>query len=281
MNVLLRPAPTGEVGVTPAQAGWRYLSFRARRLNPGEELRLAAGPRELAVVLLSGTMSVTAGSDRWTCAGRSDVWERVPPWAVLVPPYCEARVAAVTHAHVALVEAPAERGFGPRVIRPDEVVIEERGAGNTARTIHHILPPSVPAARLILVEVYTPGGNWSSFPPHKHDTEEPPHEAYLEEVYYYQIHPSTGFALQRVYTPDGSLDASVAVRDGDLVCVPRGYHPVAATPGFDCYYLNAMAGHRRAWNFRVDPVYAHLMNWQKPEVAQETRMPGEARGDSA
>ncbi|HEY8342232.1 MAG TPA: 5-deoxy-glucuronate isomerase, partial [Calditerricola sp.] len=102
------------------------------------------------------------------------------------------------------------------------------------------------------------------------------HEAYLEEIYYYRIRPSTGFALQRVYTPDGSLDASMAVRDGDLVCVPRGYHPVAATPGFDCYYLNAMAGHRRAWNFRVDPAYVHLMNWQKPDVARS-----EARGDSA
>ncbi len=268
MTALLRRSRDG-VRITPTDAGWQYIHFDAVRLTAGARLEGATEDRETALVLLGGRCMVQAGPVTYRSIGdRQDVWERRPPYAVLLPPGLSYTVTAETDLHLAVAGAPAPVGGAPRLITPAEVVAEERGQDQTYRYIQHLLPPSAPAARLILVEVYTPAGNWSSFPPHKHDTEAPPAESYLEETYYYQIKPATGFAIQRVYTDDRSLDQTMAPGDGDLVLVPRGYHPVAATPGHDCYYLNVMAGPTRAWNFRVDPDYAHLMNWQKPDVAK-------------
>jgi len=144
------------------------------------------------------------------------------------------------------------------VIRPEDVSVELRGEGNTRRRVQHILDTDQEAERLIAVEVITPAGNWSSFPPHKHDTENPPHEAYLEETYYHHMQPTDGFAFQRVYTGEG-FDETVAVHDGDLVLVPKGYHVVSAAPGFDLYYLNVMAGPRREWQYQVDPAFHRLL----------------------
>lgn len=266
-----RLAPPGQplVRVTPADVGWRYVGFAAYRLSAGRRLDAATGENETALVVLGGTCAVRGAAWAFERVGRrTDVWEMVPPFVVLVPPGETFTVQASTPVHLAIASAPATHALSPRLITPGEISVEVRGEGRTRRTIHHLLPPSAPAARLILVEVYTPAGNWSSFPPHKHDVEDPPHEACLEETYYYQIRPSRGFALQRIYSDDRSLDETVAPEDGALVLVPRGYHPVAATPGHDCYYLNVMAGPGRAWNFRVDPDYAALMNWQKPPVAE-------------
>jgi 5-deoxy-glucuronate isomerase len=193
------------------------------------------------------------------------VWERLPPALVLVPAGCQYSVQAERPVELAIAGATAtSQDRAPRLIQPADVLVEERGAGQTLRTVHHLLPPSADADRLIIVEVYTPGGNWSSFPPHKHDTHDPPRESELEEIYYFHIDPPSGYALQRVYVADGSLDASLAATDGDLVLVPRGYHVVGATPGHACYYLNVMAGRGRVWAFTLDPAYAHLMNWAPP-----------------
>ena len=144
---------------------------------------------------------------------------------------------------------------------PDEILVEIRGTGQTERRIHHLLPPAAEAGRLIVFEVFTPGGSWSSYPPHKHDTEDPPREARLEELYFYRFAKPQGFAFQRVYTPDRSLDEVMAPGDGDVVLVPFGYHPVGAPAGYDCYYLNIMAGPNRAWHFSADPDHAWLMDW--------------------
>ena len=119
--------------------------------------------------------------------------------------------------------------------------------------------PDFPAERLIVVEVYTPGGNWSSYPPHKHDTDDLPAESSLEETYYHRLHPAQGFAFQRVYTDDRSLDQSMAVEDHDVVMVPRGYHPVVVPYGYDSYYLNLMAGPTREWHFRNDPAHEWML----------------------
>jgi len=257
------------VSVTPADAGWQYIHFAAHLLAAGERLEAETAGLETALVILGGRATVTGGGCSFGSVGdRRDVWERRPPYVVILPPNSAYVVAAETDLHLVVAGAPADGGLPPRLIRPEEMVAEERGAGQTRRYIHHLLPPSAPAARLLLTEVYTPAGNWSSFPPHKHDSEEPPAESWLEETYYYQIQPPAGFAVQRVYTDDRSLDQTMAPGNGDLVLVPRGYHPVAATPGHECYYLNVMAGPARAWNFRVDPAYAHLMNWQKPDVTK-------------
>ena len=127
------------------------------------------------------------------------------------------------------------------------------------RTIHDILMEAQPAETLLITEVLTPGGHWSSYPPHKHDTHDPPRETYLEELYYHRLRRPDGWAVQRVYARDGSLDVSVAVRDGDCVLVPRGYHPVSAAPGFDLYYLNIMAGPLRQWRVTLDEDVARAL----------------------
>jgi 5-deoxy-glucuronate isomerase len=263
------PGPDGlMVGTTPADAGWQYIHFAAHRLAAGEILRGNTEDREAALVVLGGRCTVEMPALSFASIGqREDVWARTPPHLVLLPSGSRYTVEAETSLHLVVASAQADGGYSPRLISPDEIAVEERGEGQTYRYIHHLLPPTADAARLILVEVYTPGGNWSSFPPHKHDTEDPPRESYLEEIYYFQVKPRVGFALQRVYTPDRSLDETVAAGDGDLVLVPRGYHTVASTPGHDCYYLNVMAGPSRAWSFQVDPDYLGLMNWQKPAVA--------------
>jgi 5-deoxy-glucuronate isomerase len=273
MTLLRLAGPAGSdgqvVGVTPTDAGWRYVHFSAHRLAAGAIHAGETGGCEAALIVLGGRCRVRAGADSFAEIGaRPDVWARVPPDVVLLPPGVGYEVEATTDLHLAVAAAPAEAGCPARLIRGAEIVREERGEGQTRRVVHHLLPPSADAARLILVEVYTPGGNWSSFPPHKHDTEAPPEESYLEETYYHLVDPPTGFCLQRVYSPDGILDETLAVHDGDLVLVPRGYHPVVATPGHESYYLNVMAGPSRAWNFRVDPAYQALMNWRKPAVAQ-------------
>jgi 5-deoxy-glucuronate isomerase len=264
-----QPGPDGLlVKTTPADAGWRYIHFAAHRLSAGQALRGDSEDRETALVVLGGRCTVESAPHCFRSIGtREDVWARTPPHLVLLPPGTRYSVEAESALHLVVVGAPAEKVGTPRVIGPDAIAVEERGDGQTYRYIHHLLPPVADAARLILVEVYTPGGNWSSFPPHKHDIEDPPRESYLEEIYYYQVNPTAGFALQRIYSPDRSLDETVAAGDGDLVLVPRGYHTVATTPGHDCYYLNVMAGPSRAWNFQIDPCYLGLMNWQKPAVA--------------
>jgi 5-deoxy-glucuronate isomerase len=281
---LLRHAATVRSGapavsVTPDEAGFRYLSFAAYQLDKGGTLTGRSPGQETALVVLGGRCAVRSGHSWFPDVGeRPDVWARTPAHVVLLPPDSDYEVQSKTPLHLAIASAPptptaaelpARQGTAPRHITPEQVAVEHRGEGQTYRYIQHLLPPAAQAASLILVEVYTPAGNWSSFPPHKHDEEDPPRESCLEEVYYYQLAPRTGFALQRVYTPDRSLDETLAPGDGDLVLVPRGYHPVAATPGHECYYLNVMAGPTRAWNFAVDPDYAHLMNWQKPPVAGE------------
>lgn len=257
------------VSLAPDEAGWSYVHFRAYRLLSGQTIGGETAGRETALIVLGGRARLRA-DERWfdNVGDRATVWDRRPPWTLLLPAGTTYRVEALTSLHLAI--AASERGAPgtARLITPADVVAEERGSGQSYRYIHHILPPAAPASRLILVEVYTPGGNWSSFPPHKHDVEDPPRESYLEETYYYQVQPPTGFAIQRVYSADGSLDQAMAPTDGDLIAVPRGYHVVAATPGHDCYYLNVMAGPSRAWNFQIDPHYRHLLNWQKPAVAR-------------
>ena len=161
--------------------------------------------------------------------------------------------ASSDECQVALCWAPAERGVQPALIRAADVIQFKRGSGRTERTIHNILMEDRPAESLFVTEAITPAGNWSSYPPHKHDTVDPPRETYLEETYYHRTARPEGFAVQLVYTDDRSLNEAIQVRDGDVVLVPRGYHPVAAGPGYGLYYLNVMAGPTRRWLTTTDP----------------------------
>ncbi len=239
--------------VTPESAGWTYVGFEVYRLPRGERLRLDTGSRELCLVVLSGTVDVTHDGHEWAGVGsRTSVFEGKPD-SVYAPPGGGLEVAAVSQmSELALCWALATTGAEPALIRGADIQPFKRGSGRTERTIHNILMEDRPAESLLVTEVLTPAGNWSSYPPHKHDTDDLPREAYLEETYYHRMARPEGFAVQLVYTPDRSLDEAVQVHDGDVVLVPRGFHPVAAGPGYDLYYLNVMAGPHRRWLVTTD-----------------------------
>jgi 5-deoxy-glucuronate isomerase len=169
---------------------------------------------------------------------------------------------------VARAGSRADRGAEARLIVPDEIGEEVRGEQNAQRFIRHVLEADRPAECLFLVEVITPSGNWSSYPPHKHDTNNPPQETYLEETYYHRIRPAQGFGFQRVYAKDGSVDEAIVIEDGTLVMVPRGYHPTVIAPGYDLYYLNVMAGPVREWRFTDDPDHAWVAKSWRPYGAR-------------
>ncbi len=254
------PRPDGQLlSVTPRSAGWDYVGFEVYGLTRSTPLDWTSPRHEVCAVMLSGRADFSYGADEWPAlGGRSTVFDG-PGDSVYAPPGGTLRVSAVTDAcEVALCWAPAKGGVDPLVIRAADVKVFTRGSGRTERTIHNILMEDRPAESLLVTEVYTPGGNWSSYPPHKHDTDDPPTETYLEETYYHRTKRPEGFAVQLVYTDDRSVDEAVRVRDGDVVLVPRGYHPVAAGPGYDLYYLNVMAGPTRRWLVTTDPEH----RWQ-------------------
>ncbi len=241
------------------RAGWQYVGFEVVRLAAGAPLARDTGQREACFVWLGGTSAVLCGRERWDTVGsRKNVFDG-PPQSLHVGPGTSVRLSAGRDgAEIAIGWAPATRRSEPRLYTDAAVV--QRGEGAMGRTIHQILMEDREAERLLVTEVLTSAGHWSSYPPHKHDTDDPPNETYLEEIYYFRMRDPRGFALQRVYTADGSLDESLVARDGDLVMVPRGYHTVAAAPGYDTYYLNVMAGPRRQWLIQFDPDHER-MRW--------------------
>ncbi len=255
------PDASGSVlRVTPESAGWRYVGFEVVRLDAGHTLERNTGKKEVCLVILSGRCRVSAGETGWEEAGERESPFDGPPYAVYLPPGTAYRVEATSGLELAITSAPAERGVEPRLIRPKDVQVSTRGSGNAEREIRDILMAGQPAESLLVVEVITPNGHWSSYPPHKHDEDDRPNETYLEETYYHRVRPDKGFALQKVYTEDRSLDETLTVRDGDTVLVPKGYHAVSAPPGYDLYYLNVMAGPVREWKVKNDPDHERLLS---------------------
>lgn len=256
-----QPGEDGSVlKVTPESAGWNWVGFEVVQLEARQTLERDTGTEEVCLVVLSGRCNVSAGENEW-----SDIGERKSPFdglphAVYLPPGTGYRVEAETGLELAITSTPAERGVEARRIRPEDVEVAVRGSGNSEREIRDILMVEQPAERLLVVEVITPSGNWSSYPPHKHDQDDRPNETYLEETYYHRIKPEQGFAVQKVYTEDRSLDETVTVRNGDTVLVPAGYHAVSAPPGYDLYYLNVMAGPVREWKVKNDPDHEWLLS---------------------
>jgi 5-deoxy-glucuronate isomerase len=249
-KLLVHPAhAAGGVGhrITPASAGWRYVGFETRALKQGAKSKLDTGDKEVCVVILSGKARVTAsGFDSGIIGERASVFDGLP-WSIYLPPHSAAIIEAASDCELALCSAPASGKFKARVIKPDDVGTLTRGTGSNARHVRNVLPEDAEAESVLVVEVITPGGNWSSYPPHKHDRDALPDESYLEETYYHRLKPAQGFALQRIYTDD------------HVVLVPKGYHPVGAPHGYDLYYLNVMAGPKRVWRFHNDPAHEWLM----------------------
>ena len=246
--------------------GYQYLSFQNVKLAAAERQDADTAARELAIVVLGGRCSIESSRGAWSnLGGRANVFDG-RPYTLYLPPHTAFRVSSEGGCDLALCYAKAEGTYEPRLVTPDEIEVEIRGGGNATRQIHHMIRPAFPAHRLLVVEVYTPAGNWSSYPPHKHDVHNPPHEVDLEEIYYYRIRRPEGYAIQKVYTKDRRIDATLTVRDGELVLVPEGYHPVVAAHGYDVYDLNALAGSARSMAASDDPDYAWVRaEWREKD----------------
>lgn len=274
-HLLLRPesdpnTPGKLFDLPSASMGFEYLGFRVQNLDEGDGFTAETGDTELGLVVLGGRCSIQSSAGSWGNIGvRRSVFDGMP-YTLYLPPAVHYRVTADTDCKLALCSCRAEEQFAARLITPREVEIEIRGGGNATRQINHILKPEFPAHRLLLVEVYTPSGNWSSYPPHKHDVHNPPEEVDLEEIYYYYIDQPEGYAIQRIYTKDGRLDVTLTPRSGDLVLIPEGYHPVVAAHGYNVYYLNALAGSARSMAASDDPDHAWTRKtWDR----QDPRVP--------
>ncbi len=248
------------ISVTPERAGWSYVGFDLHRLRPGETATADTGDREVCLVFVTGSGNAAVdGREFGRLGGRKTPFDG-KPWSLYVPQGAHWSVTAEDELELAVCSAPGNGGGLPaRVIAPDDLGQEVRGKGTNTRYVTNILPESEPADALLVVEVITPGGHTSSYPPHKHDEDNLPAESYLEETYYHRLNPPQGFAFQRVYTDDRSLDEAMAVENGDVVMVPKGYHPCAACHGYDLYYLNVMAGPRRTWKFHNAAEHAWLI----------------------
>lgn len=255
LKIKARKGPGHVANVTPETAGWTYVGFDLHRLKSGETAAGQPGGREICLVFVTGKGMASAGGKALGQLGERMSPFEGKPWSVYVPEGSDWSVTATTDLELAVCSAPGLGGGLPvRVIEPATLGQETRGKGTNVRYVTNILPEGEPADSLLVVEVITPGGHTSSYPPHKHDQDDLPAESYLEETYYHRLNPPQGFAFQRVYTDadasgERELDEVMAVEDGDVVLVPKGYHPCAACHGYDLYYLNVMAGPKRTWKF--------------------------------
>lgn len=262
MSKLLVKPSSGEgrvIHVTPKRAGWTYVGFDVWKLAAGQTAKGMSEDRETCLVIVSGKAQITAGGKALGTLGERMSPFQGKPWSVYIPAGAAWEAKAATALELAVCTAPDHGNLPVRVIAPDSLGQETRGKGSNVRYVTNILPESEPADSLLVVEVITPGGHTSSYPPHKHDTDDLPRESLLEETYYHRLNPSQGFAFQRVYTDDRSLDESMAVEDGNVTLVPKGYHPCAATHGYDLYYLNVMAGPKRTWKFHNAPEHQWML----------------------
>jgi 5-deoxy-glucuronate isomerase len=263
MSLLVKAQREGQTiaRVTPETASWRYVGFAAYRLSTNEIVHVFEPTREVCIVVLAGAVDVETADQKWSSLGsRDSVFEDAAPYAVYLPPGVRATVRGLRDAEVGVASAPAKGEFAARLIEPSQMKRSTRGKGLNTRYVCDILPQTEAAESLLVVEVRTPGGHASSYPPHKHDTDNVPLESSLEETYYHRLDPAQGFAFQRVYTDSRDIDESMAVEDHDVVMVPRGYHPVVVPYGYDSYYLNVMAGKQRVWHFKNDPAHEWIVH---------------------
>ncbi len=256
--------PKGDHGlvtkVTPESAGWTYVGFELHRLKAGETISAETGERENCLVWISGSAKAKAGAeDLGTLGGRKSPFEGAPD-ALYVPMGSNWSVTAETDLELAVCSAPGGGDYKVKRIAPGAHPQITRGKGSNVRLVHNIMPEDDNSAHsLLVVEVITPNGNTSSYPSHKHDQDDLPNESLLEETYYHRLNPPQGFAFQRVYTDDRSLDEAMAIENGDVALVPKGYHPCATIHGYDLYYLNVMAGPKRVWKFHNQTEHEWLL----------------------
>src|ERR1700728_572769 len=258
--------PLGQAGellhLPREKAKWEWMSFFVRRLEPGDVYRAETKGEEAAFVLLGGTCSSDWGEGAQRIGKRRNVFDGYP-YALYLPTGNAVSFVAETVCEIAECRVPSTAQLQPRLITPDDVVSSLRGGGNASRQIVDVMAPGFPADKLMVVEVYTPGGNWSSYPPHKHDVHNPPAEVDLDEIYYYRMNKENAFAFQHLYSGKHGADQTLKVKDGDTVLVHSGFHPVVAGPGYDVYYLNFLAGSARALAVTEDPQHVWIRSTWK------------------
>ncbi|MEX0348435.1 MAG: 5-deoxy-glucuronate isomerase [Paracoccaceae bacterium] len=266
-DLLRKPtAPSGKVhDITPDSArgpqspDWAYVGFGLYHLKAGETASEPTGDREAILVLVEGKAQIGCDSVEFGEMGdRMSVFEKTPPHCAYVPDQNRWSATATTDCVLAVCTAPGKGTHPAQRLGPEGITLTPRGKGQNTRHINNIaMEDRDVAGSLLVTEVFTPDGNWSSYPCHRHDEDNFPDMTYLEETYYHRLNPGQGFGIQRVYTEDGSLDETMAVKDGDVVLVPKGHHPCGAPYGYEMYYLNVMAGPLRKWRFKNDPDH----NW--------------------
>ena len=265
--------------VTAKDAGWIHLNFEARLMQKHVVWEGDTGENEYGIILLSGDYSITTNKGSWqTTNGRKSVFEGIAH-TLYLPAHTSFSLRAESDVlDIAAGWCKATKDFPPRFKTPEEAAIEIRGGDNATRQINSLIEPGFGSSQLVAVEVYTPSGNWSSFPAHKHDerktdAEGSLTEACLEEFYFYKIDKETGYAIQQVYTSDNSLNELMQVRTNDIVMVPKGYHPVAAAHGYNCYYLNFLAGSDQSLANTPDPDHEwifHSWKGKDPRIPMVT-----------
>lgn len=293
-NLVIHPHPYLDSGVIvevdPALAGWEYIHFQSRRLEAGRSWSFSPGEYEVALVVFSGTLSVASNRGEWPEIGkRSQVFAGLPE-ALYLPPQSTLTVSAQTDCQFGVAWAAASKDHPPHLIRQGDITVEIRGGDNVTRQINGIIRPGFDCDRLVVVEVYTPSGNWSSYPPHKHDVHRVDEagnlvEADLEEIYYYKIDKPEGYAFQRIYTGETSplqkagqpIDEVLMLRNDDLVLVPEGYHPVTSAPGYTTYYLNVLAGSAQVLTAVDDPHYSWVKDTYRVKDGRVPIYPVDAR----
>lgn len=286
-NLIVHPGNSSDsdivVEVTPELAGWDDIQFQLHRLDAQRSWTFTTGSHEMAIILLSGRIRVESDRGQWSHIGERDSVFHGLPYALYLPRHTSLTVNAETACEYAVALAPTDQDHQPRLVTPGDIEIEIRGGDQATRQINNIIPPGFPCHRLVVVEVYTPGGNWSSYPPHKHDIHKTDQkgnvlEADLEEVYFYKLDRPEGFAFQRIYTDSESplhragfpIDAVLLARNNDVVLVPEGYHPVSSPPGYTTYYLNVLAGSAQSLANSEDPSYS----WVKESYhSRDPRIP--------
>ena len=286
-NLMVHPGNSSDsdivVEVTPELAGWDDIQFQLHRLDAQRSWTFTTGSHEMAIILLSGRIRVESDRGQWSHIGERDSVFHGLPYALYLPRHTSLTVNAETACEYAVALAPTDQDHQPRLVTPGDIEIEIRGGDQATRQINNIIPPGFPCHRLVVVEVYTPGGNWSSYPPHKHDIHKTDQkgnvlEADLEEVYFYKLDRPEGFAFQRIYTDSESplhragfpIDAVLLARNNDVVLVPEGYHPVSSPPGYTTYYLNVLAGSAQSLANSEDPSYS----WVKESYhSRDPRIP--------
>ena len=254
------------VGFTRQEAGWDWMDFHVRRLLKGERLVLKTAAEEMVLVILGGECTMDWGEGQQHAGERKTVFDGLP-YTLYLP--CDSNIVidATTECEIAECRVPSNTHARAKLISPREVLSSLRGGENSSRQVVEVIGPNFPADKLVVFEVYTPGGNWSSYPPHKHDVDNPPQESDLDEIYYYRMRDPQGYALQNLYNHARRTDSIIKVHDGDTVLVRDGYHPVVAGPGYDTYYLNFLAGSSRTMAVTEDSTHTWLREtWKQPDA---------------